>query len=315
MTEKKRVIALGFFDGIHIGHSALMRRTLEIGRDKSLTPSVMTFDMHPLSLVSGKAIPLINSPEDRTGLIHRMFGISDIILLHFDKATASMPWGKFVDHLIGEFGARHLVAGHDYTFGDKGLGNSGLLARKCAETGLGCDIVPEVKLDGVTCSSSYIRGLISNGEMEKANNFLGHPHVLTDVVRYGYRIGRTLPTPTICLYFPEDVIIPAFGVYAVKVYLPESRGTGTVLSEKAQYLSPCFAPGVTYVGARPTVGGSGKITAETHILDYHENLYGRQVRIEFLSRLRPEIKFDSKAELKAHVQKDCENAARYFDVR
>ena len=297
IVEKKRVIALGFFDGIHIGHSELMRKVLEVGCAKKLVPSVITFDTHPLGLVSGEKVPLINSPEDRAGLIHRVFGIDDIIFLHFDRVTAGMQWNKFLDHLVDEFGALHLVAGHDFRFGNGGKGNSELLQKKCGELGIGCDIIPEVSLEGIVSSSTYIRELISTGDIERANVFLGHPHVLTDVVRYGYRLGRTLGTPTINMCFQPGVLIPAFGVYATKVVLEG----GTI------HL------GVTNIGIRPTVDNSDTITAETHILNFQGNLYGRQVRIEFFSRLRPEIKFSDIGELKAQIQKDCDLTLQYFD--
>jgi len=291
--DKKRVIALGFFDGIHIGHSALMKKTQTLAREKKLTPSVITFDTHPLCIVSGKTIPLINSPEDRAGLIHREFGIDDVIFLHFDKETANMPWDRFIDHMVNEFGALHLVAGHDFRFGHGGEGTSDLLQKKSAELGLGCDIIPEIKIDGVTCSSTYIRKLISGGDIERANAFLGHPHVLTDVVRYGYRLGRTLGTPTINMRFDDGILVPAFGVYATKVYLeglpaPSAHSAPSANEPSAQPIEgnetkaqfPYFI-GVTNIGIRPTVRNSGMITAETHILDFQGNLYGRQVRIEF----------------------------------
>ena len=297
MIEKKRVIALGFFDGIHIGHSALMRKVLEISGKKKLVPSVITFDTHPLSLISGKTVPLINSPEDRAELIHRIFKIDDIIFLHFDRVTADIPWDEFIGHLIEEFGARHLVAGRDFRFGRGGKGSSKLLERKCRELGIGCDIIPKVRHCGVTSSSTYIRELISSGDMEKANVFLGHPHVLTDVVRYGYRLGRTLGTPTINMCFQSGVLVPAFGVYATMAY-PGGGG---------RYF------GVTNIGVRPTVdSGAGQITAETHILGFQGNLYGRQVRIEFYKRLRPEIQFSGIDELKAQIQHDCGSALDYL---
>ena len=298
MIEKKRAIALGFFDGIHIGHSALMRKVLEVGDERNLVPSVITFDAHPLSLVSGKTVPLINSPEDRAGLIHRVFGIDDIIFLHFDKATSRMPWSEFIDHLVEEFGALHLVAGHDFRFGSGGEGNSEMLAQKCAGMGIGCDIIPEVRHDGVTSSSTYIRQLITDGVIERANAFLGHPHVLTDVVRYGYRLGRTLGTPTINMCFSDGVLVPAFGVYATKVFT----------DDRSEHI------GVTNIGVRPTVDNSnpGQVTAETHILDFQGNLYGHQVRIEFYSRLRPEIKFGDISQLKARIHEDCILAHEYF---
>jgi len=302
MIQKKRVIALGFFDGIHIGHAALMRRALEIGKKAKLIPSVITFDTQPQNLVADRNIPLINSPEDRSGLLRRLFGIDDIIFLHFDKATASMPWDKFIDHLVDEFGARHLVAGNDFKFGHNGTGNSMLLEQKCLESGLGCDVIPDVVYDGIVSSSSYIRQLLTAGDIERANAFLGHPHVLTDVVHYGYKLGRTLGTPTINMRFSAGVLLPAFGVYATKVYLEDS----SMQSDANGHI------GVTNVGIRPTVDDSGLVTAETHILNFQRNLYGHQVRIEFHKRLRTEKKFSDVGGLKAQVSKDCEAASGYF---
>jgi len=297
MIQKKRVIALGYFDGIHLGHAALMKRVLQTGETTGLIPSVITFDAHPRMMVDGRTVPLINSPEDRAGILRRVFNIEDIIFLHFDKATVSMSWSKFIDHLYNEFGARYLVAGNDFKFGFGAEGNSKLLIEKCAELGIGCDIVPDVKYDGVTISSTYIRELLISGDMERANAFLGHPHVLTVVVRYGYKLGRTLNAPTINMRFAPGVLTPAFGVYATRVYLDD----GVVKT------------GVTNIGVRPTVDDSENITAETHILDFQRNLYGHQVRIEFYNRLRPEIKFKSINELQEQIKKDCIAAKEYFN--
>ena len=301
MIQKKRVIALGYFDGIHIGHAALMERIIRIGDNTGLIPSVITFDTHPRSMVDGRSVPLINSPEDRAGILRRVFGIEDIIFLHFDKATVSMSWSKFIDHLHDEFGAKHLVAGNDFKFGFGAQGSSKSLALKCSEIGIDCDIIPDVKHDGVVVSSTYIRKLLVEGDMERANIFLGHPHVLTDIVQYGYKLGRTLDAPTINMRFAPGVLIPAFGVYATKVYLDEHPGT--LGKEKI---------GVTNIGVRPTVNSSDNITAETHILDFRRNLYGHKVRIEFYSRLRPEIKFSNVIELQEQIKKDCNAAAEFF---
>jgi len=302
MIQKKRVIALGYFDGIHIGHAALMERVLEIGKLSGLIPSVITFDSHPRSLVDGKNIPLINSPEDRAGLLRRVFGIEDIIFLHFDKATVSMTWDNFIDHLIIEFGARHLVAGNDFKFGFGAKGSRKQLAQMCKKAGIGCDIIPNVMYDGIVNSSTYIRKLITEGDMERANAFLGHPHVLSDIVRYGYKLGRTLDAPTINMRFAPGVLIPAFGVYATKVYIEDNQSS----RDNDGYI------GVTNIGIRPTVDDSENITAETHILNFQRNLYGHKVRIEFYKRLRPEVKFNNVDKLKEQIQKDCESAYAYF---
>ena len=296
MTEKKRVIALGFFDGLHIGHSALMERALKIAKEKDLLPSVITFDRHPTSVVTGVQTPLINSCEDRAGLIHRIFGIRNVIILHFDKELMTMPWTEFVERLSSEFNAAHLVAGHDFRFGYKGEGNADKLKEKSRELGIGCDIIAPVTYKGIVSSSTYIRKLIAEGDIEQANEFLGHPHVLTDIVHYGYRLGRTLGTPTINMCFQEGVLIPAYGVYATRVYLDD-------VSEHM---------GVTNVGVRPTVNHTETVTAETYILDFTGNLYGKMVRLEFFRRLRPEIKFSGIDALKEQILKDAEDARSYF---
>jgi riboflavin kinase / FMN adenylyltransferase len=249
-----------------------------------------------MSMVTGCPVPLINSCEDRAGLIHRIFGIKNVIILHFDKELMRMPWTEFVERLSGEFNAAHLVAGHDFRFGWKGEGTAEKLLKKSRELGLGCDIIPAVSYKGVVSSSTHIRKLISEGDMEQANEFLGHPHVLTDIVHYGYRLGRTLGTPTINMCFQEGVLIPEYGVYA----------THACLEDGSEYI------GVTNVGVRPTVNHTQTVTAETFILDFTGNLYGTRVRIEFYKRLRPEIRFDGIEELKAQILKDAESARSYF---
>lgn len=296
MEGTKRVIALGFFDGVHIGHSALMERVLRIAGEKGCTPSVLTFDEHPMSMVTGKAIPLINSPEDRAGLIRRIFGIEDVIFIHFDQRTMHMPWDEFVDRLAAEWDAVHLVVGHDFRFGYRGEGTAEKLAEKCAALGLGCDVIPPVVYDGVVSSSTYIRRLIAEGSMERANEYLGHPHVLTDMVRSGHRLGRTLGTPTINMIFAPGVLVPAFGVYATRV----------ILESGAVYA------GVTNVGTRPTVADTASVTAETFILDYSGNLYGHTVRIEFLKHMRGEIKFSDVEHLKDQINRDADGVRAYF---
>jgi len=276
-----------------------MKRVLEIGNKTDLVPSVITFDSHPRSLVDGRVIPLIVSPEDRAGLLRRVFGIEDIIFLHFDKATVSMSWNRFIDHLVEDFGARHLVAGNNFKFGFGAEGNSKLLKEKCDDVGIGCDIIPNVSYDGIVCSSTYIRELLKDGDMERANTFLGHPHVLTDIVRYGYKLGRTLDAPTINMRFAPGVLVPAFGVYATKTHLDDG----------VEQIS------VTNIGIRPTVDNSDNLTAETHIINFQRNLYGHQVRVEFYKRLRPEVKFNNVDELKDQIHKDCDAAIEYFTCK
>ena len=297
MGDRKRVIALGFFDGIHIGHAALLERTVQRAREIGTTPSVLSFDIHPDTLVFGKEVPLINSAAGRADLIRRLFGIENVIFIHFDRRVMQMPWQEFVQTLIQEMDAAWVVVGHDFRFGWKGEGTAQRLQDYCADLGLGCDIIPAVTLEGRVVSSTYIRELIEEGEMERANQFLGHPHTLVDTVHYGYRLGTKMGTPTINMRFPDGVLVPRYGVYAARA----------ILDEGSEHMA------VTNVGVRPTVSGEDRVSVESYILDYSGNLYDRQVRIEFFRFIRPEMKFPSVDALKAQILKDAETTRAYFE--
>ena len=294
---KPTVIALGFFDGVHKGHGALLSRTVQRAAELDATPAVFTFDRPPKEVVTGKPVFLINSAEDRQDLIRRIYGIEQVILAPFDHEMMTMHWEDFItDLLIGQYGAVHLVAGHDYHFGYKNKGTPALLAEKCRELGLGCDIIPKVAYDGITVSSTYIRTLVQNGELERAAEFLGHRHCLSQTVGHGHRIGRTIGIPTVNLSVPCRVLVPDHGVYVTRVYLPDGRSF----------------PGVTNVGTRPTVSESDAVSVETFLLDFDGDLYEQHIRIEFCRHLRGERKFDSLEALRQQIHKDIAMARAYF---
>ena len=294
---KERVIALGFFDGVHLGHAALLRRTAEEAAARGVTPAVFTFDRVPKEVLTGIPCPLINSPEDRADLVRRLYGIRDVIMVPFDDEMRTTSWEDFVTKILVErYHAVHLVAGHDHHFGHKNQGSPELLAQKCAELGLGCDIIPKVEIGGITVSSTYIRRLVELGQIERANRFLGHPHTLTQVVRHGRRIGRTIGIPTVNLTAPPHVLVPSHGVYATRVVLPDG----------ASY------PAVTNVGTRPTVNNGTDVTVEAWLLDFDGDLYGQTVRVEFYHHIRDEIRFDSLDALKAEIPRNAETTRQYF---
>ena len=287
---RERVIALGFFDGVHLGHGALLRRAAEEAQKRGCESAVFTFDRPPKEVITGIPCPLINSPEDRAELVKRLYGIDEMIMVPFDDEMRTTPWDRFVtDILVGRYGAVHLVAGHDHHFGHKNQGSPELLREKCAELGLGCDIIPAVTIGGVTVSSTHIRKLLEEGDVETARAFLGHPHVLTQTVGHGRQLGRTIGIPTANLVAPPHVLLPKRGVYAAKITLPDGRAFG----------------GVTNVGVRPTVNNGQDVTVEPWILDFDGDLYGQAIRVEFYRRLRDERKFDSLAALKSQIETDA----------
>ena len=290
------VLALGFFDGVHLGHGALIRRTRERAEELGMIPAVLTFDVHPDTLVFGKAVPLITSPEDRAELIRSRFGVEEIFSLRFDENLMRMPWDRFVEWIREEFSARHLVCGHDFTFGWKGEGTAEKLQAKCIELGMGCDVMPEVQVDGETVSSTRIRSLLLEGNVREAARYLGHPHALTDTVRTGFRLGRKLGAPTVNMRFAEGVLVPAKGVYAGRL-----RIEGEQVDRWA----------VTNIGVRPTVSDGDEVSVESYILDYDGNLYGKRIRLELLEFLRPEQRFSDTEALKAQIARDTQRVRDY----
>ena len=297
MSTPKRVIALGFFDGVHKGHGALLRTVAQVADRLGAKPCAFTFDRSPTAAITGQAVPLLSSVEDRVWLMRRYYGIEEVIVAPFD-GMQKMDWQDFVsEYLQKELGAVHVVAGHDFHFGYMGKGNPQRLQEKCRELGMGCDIIQKVEQDGITISSTYIRTLIAQGEVERANQFLGHPHTLTNRVAHGKKIGTTtLGFPTVNLLIPQGVIVPAFGVYATRVWFD----------------GQCRCA-VTNVGVRPTVeDNDGHVTVEGFILDFDGDLYGHEIRMEFYQYLRPEQKFASMQALADEIRHNAQQTRDYF---
>ena len=297
MSTPKRVIALGFFDGVHKGHGALLRTVAQVADRLGAKPCAFTFDRSPTAAITGQAVPLLSSVEDRVWLMRRYYGIEEVIVAPFD-GMQKMDWQDFVsEYLQKELGCVHVVAGHDFHFGYMGKGNPQRLQEKCRELGMGCDIIQKVEQDGITISSTYIRTLIAQGEVERADQFLGHPHTLTNRVAHGKKIGTTtLGFPTVNLLIPQGVIVPAFGVYATRVWFD----------------GQCRCA-VTNVGVRPTVeDNDGHVTVEGFILDFDGDLYGHEIRMEFYKYLRPEQRFPSMDALAAEIRHNAQQTRDYF---
>lgn len=297
MNNTKRVIALGFFDGVHHGHGQLMKAVTAAANRTGAVASAFTFDRSPTAVITGHPVPLISSVEDRIWLMRHYYGIQEVVVASFD-AMQRMDWEDFItQYLIRDLGVVHVVAGHDFHFGYMGKGNPQRLKEKCAQLGIGCDIIGTVTQDGITISSTYIRTLIAQGEMERANQFLGHPHTLTNRVAHGKHIGSSaLGFPTVNLSIPDQVIVPAFGVYATKVHF---NGHSFMA--------------VTNVGVRPTIqDNDGRVTVEGFILDFSGDLYGQEVRMEFYKRLRGEQKFPSLQALAQEIGRNAQQTQEYF---
>ena len=286
--NERRVIALGFFDGVHIGHGALLKKTCERATELGAIPAAMSFDTHPDTLVFGTPTELLNTMDERKQLMQSLYGIEDVIFCHFDKAMMNMDWEAFVeDYLVRELHACHLVCGHDYHFGARGFGNAERLTEKCRALSLGCDVIGEVKLDGVTVSSTYLRRLLKEGRMEEAEEMLGMPYTLVGAVEHGNHIGHTLGFPTVNLLPPAGKLLPPNGVYYAAV-----RHNGKVYKA------------ISNVGTKPTVSSEKVMGVESYLYDFDQDIYGQEIEVALKRFRRPERRFGSLEELKEQLDRD-----------
>lgn len=280
--ENKTIYALGYFDGVHLGHKALLEacRKLAVGSQSG----AVTFSGHPQQHISGKAVPLINTDTDRRQLLLR--DVDTVAELPFTDQLMAMPWQDFLDMLVNQYRAAGFVCGSDFRFGSKGEGTAQLLQSYCQSRQLPCAVVPQQILDGIRISSTHIRTLLENGNIQEANRFLGHGHILSGIVQPGKQLGRTIGFPTANLSYPAGLLKLPHGVYACRA---------TVNGE--------ICNAITNIGTRPTVSGEG-VTVETHLLGFSGDLYGKAMQLEFLDFLRPEKRFNSFADLQKQITED-----------
>ncbi|MBQ8503369.1 MAG: bifunctional riboflavin kinase/FAD synthetase [Clostridia bacterium] len=286
-------VALGYFDGIHKGHKAVLQKALDVAKEKGLTPAVLIFSEHPKKVLKGTVPPMLTDEEMKSRLLREM----GFTLFEFDfrKNMDMEPYDFAHKILIDELGARAVVCGYDYRYGKKGCGSAETLRLDLEGEGVEVFSLEGIKQGEDIISASKIRQLISGGDMLRANEMLGRVFSYNRIVERGDALGRKLGFPTINQSFPEDFILPKFGVYA----------SVTRLGEK-EY------PSVTNIGVRPTVGGTA-VRSETCILGFSGDLYGKNAEVGLLSFLRGEMKFTSLEELSAAVKKDMEKARLVYN--
>ena len=284
----KTIYALGFFDGVHVGHAALLDRCKTLAREGNYRAGVVTFAAHPDTLVLGSTPPLINTPYDREKLLRERFSMEQVVTLPFDEQMHTMPWRDFLNMLIRDYAAAGFVCGEDFRFGYRGEGNADALEDFCRANGLVSAVVNDQMIDGIRVSSTYIRRQIETGDMETAVKFLGHPHILSGSVVHGHQLGRRLGIPTANLRLPEGLAEPKFGVYACRAVVEGKR-----------YCA------VTNIGVRPTVEGRN-VTVEPWILDYDGDLYDHRVRVEFHHFIRDARRFPDTTALRDQILHDAQ---------
>lgn len=279
-------VALGNFDGLHIGHMSVLNKTIEQA-ENGLTAAVMLFDEHSLKDVTGTAPPMLITADERNAVLNGM-GL-EILTVNFAQIRELSP-SEFVEEiLISKFNARVVVCGFNYRFGNKAKGDAKLLEEICIEKGIKCVIIDEVETNGLQVSSTAIRNAVENGDIKLANKMLGRQFGYTAEVIDGDKRGRTWGFPTINQKLPQGLAVPSFGVYE-----------SVVSVDGAGYR------GVTNIGSRPTVG-TDVVLSETHILDFSGDVYGKLVDVRLVRFIRPEQKFDSFDELILQIRSDVQS--------
>ena len=285
-------LALGNFDGVHLGHAAVIRAAHAARPDLAL--GALTFEPHPREHFRPDDPPFRLTPLPAKAEAMGALGVRVVHALRFDAGLAAMPAETFVEEVLHRgLGARHLACGPDFAFGHRRGGDVAVLAREAERRGIGLTIVPPVLDDGVQISSTHIRRLLQDGYPERAARDLGRPFELRGEVFHGDKLGRQLGWPTANILLGRQ-LEPARGVYAVTALLADGREV----------------PGVANLGRRPTLGGDPVTRLETHLFDWSGDLYGQQIRVRLRAFLRPDATFAGLDALRAAIAADAAAARR-----
>jgi riboflavin kinase/FMN adenylyltransferase len=294
---EKTAVAMGNFDGMHKGHAELIGRTAEGAARSGLKSAVFTFANHPKNALAGKNIVKnIQYPDDKAAMI-RDIGVDYLFSVPFSEELHHMRREAFVrELLLGVFNMAEAFCGFNFHYGYKAGGDADSLRADGALLGFPVHVMEAVRVDGEIVSSSLIRSLIAEGRVEECARFSGWDYFIKGTVVPGNRMGRTFGFPTLNIGMDDAMVVPAHGVYV------------TICSVGRENYA-----GVTNVGVRPTVTGSGTRTVETHLLDFSGDLYGKPVRVVFLKKIRDEKRFESSEALTLRIKEDCRVAREYHE--
>ncbi len=294
-ADTPTVAALGCFDGVHRGHSAVISEAVRLAKERSLPCAVFTFSEPPKNYFIPNSAPVITDYKEKKRLIASL-GADILVCVPFERSIGDMSAEKFFfDMLLGKLRATHIVCGFNYSFGRGGDGSTALLKKLCKKNGVGITCVAPVEDGGTAVSSSAIRNAVQSGDMELAARYLGRPYSITAPIVSGQHLAARLGFPTVNQLLGKNLLIPKKGVYVSRITV-----------SRRKYF------GITNVGIRPTVNDH-TLCAETHIFGFDGDLYGRTLRVEILKHLRPETEFPSVDELARQVERDIAEARTYIE--
>lgn len=296
--NKNTVLTLGTFDGIHPGHLKIIDRLVSCSKEKGCRSVVITFYPHPRTILGNdNSVKMLTTQEEKIELLEKL-GVENLLIINFTKEFASLSAEDFIyDYLINGIGLTEIVLGHDHHFGKGRRGNAELLQKIADKEGFIVTKAEAFMIDGEAVSSTKIRNAIAEGDIIRANKLLGRNYEFSGIVVGGDKRGRELGFPTANIKLSsQEKLLPASGVYAVKVMVENERHTG-LLS----------------IGNRPTFYNQGELVSEVYIYDFNREIYGAKVTTELVERLRGEVKFNSAEELINQMNTDKENGYKIFN--
>lgn len=290
--DRPACLTVGAFDGVHRGHQQLLRDLVAAAHGSGRAAVVITFYPHPSVVLRGRRPSFyISTPEEKAALLAGL-GVDALVTHPFNEAVASIRAVEFVDHLVRQARLSELWCGEDFALGHNREGNVEFLRAEGAQRGFTVNVQPPLLMDGEVISSTRIRQTLRDGAVEQAARYLGRPFRLAGTVVEGAKRGRQLGIPTANLAVSEERATPAVGVYACRAYHPGGP-----------------AQAVVNIGFRPTFeGGEARPVIEAHLLDFNGDLYGQSVALDFVARLRPEMKFGGIDALVAQIWRDVDEA-------
>jgi riboflavin kinase/FMN adenylyltransferase len=289
------VVAIGTFDGVHLGHQKLISRAVELAREAGVFSVVFTFRNHPMSVIAPDREPLSLYPLEERRRVFEKLGVDFVIEEPFTAELAALAPENFLHLLIERLAPRAVIVGANFSFGAGGLGTPEFMAQRGQELGIRVEEAPLFFFDGERVSSTRIRALLAAGNVRSAGELLGHPFAIAGVVEHGDERGRKLGFPTVNITPVKGQALPADGVYAVRIFCPDGQ----------EWI------GVANVGDNPTFGGD-PLRIEAHILDFSGDLYGLRLVVRFIERLRGEEKFPSAEALVRQIKIDEKKARELF---